>query len=391
MTYAAFIRTSWRLAAVLLLLGLCAGCQSMGPSAGTAASPPQGAMRDFVLQRMTDSVASLQRNDLAATEESLDEAISGVESVFGADAAAAKARSVWYEEGCKVFKGEPYERMMAYYYRGLVYLMRSDLENARACFRGGILQDAFAEEMQNRCDVALLYFLDYWLSLQLKDSEATVAAWNEVQRLRPDFEKPAPNHNVLIVVETGTAPRKLADGVGHGEMVYRRGKGFVETKAQVRLDGGPAARLYAMEDIFMQAATRGGRAVDRILQGKVQFRNAWADGQQVLSSAGQTAMLMAPLARANSTEFMNVGIGLSVVGATAGLIAMNAKPHADTRYWPNLPDAVHVLTIALPDGIHTLSFEFLDSTGTAVSDLTRTKNVMVGSGRSDTIWLRSRP
>ena len=48
---------------------------------------------------------------------------------------------------------------MAYYYRGVLYLRDGDYENARASFKGGMLQDGFAEEEQNRSDFALLSFL----------------------------------------------------------------------------------------------------------------------------------------------------------------------------------------------------------------------------------------
>jgi len=98
-------------------------------------------------------------NDRPGAADTLDRALAIVESTHGAGPEAAKARSLWYEEGCKIFKGEPYERCMMYYYRGLLYLWKKDYGNAHACFANGILQDAFAEEEQDQCDFGLLYFL----------------------------------------------------------------------------------------------------------------------------------------------------------------------------------------------------------------------------------------
>ena len=39
------------------------------------------------------------------------------------DKSAKKARSYFSEESKKIFQGEPYERVMAYYYRGILYWM----------------------------------------------------------------------------------------------------------------------------------------------------------------------------------------------------------------------------------------------------------------------------
>ncbi|MFP3441488.1 hypothetical protein R0K18_27540, partial [Pantoea sp. SIMBA_133] len=71
-----------------------------------------------------------------------------IENVYADSDAARKARSIWYEEAEKDFKGEPYERAMVYLYLGLIYLEEGDYGNARASFLAGLLQDAFAEEEQ---------------------------------------------------------------------------------------------------------------------------------------------------------------------------------------------------------------------------------------------------
>ena len=42
-------------------------------------------------------------------------------ALYGPDKDAKKARSLFHEESKKGFIGEPYERVMAYYYRGLLY------------------------------------------------------------------------------------------------------------------------------------------------------------------------------------------------------------------------------------------------------------------------------
>ena len=63
---------------------------------------------------------------------------------------AAKARSLWYEEGAKDFKGRALRARDGFYYRGLVYLTEADYENARASFRTALMQSSFAEEQRYR-------------------------------------------------------------------------------------------------------------------------------------------------------------------------------------------------------------------------------------------------
>jgi hypothetical protein len=100
----------------------------------------------------------MDAGDYDIAKELLDQVLLRIDMVYADNENAMKARSLWYEEGMKDFIGEPYERAMAFYYRGLLYMMDEDYENARACFKNGVIQDAFAEEEQNRCDFAALIF-----------------------------------------------------------------------------------------------------------------------------------------------------------------------------------------------------------------------------------------
>ena len=55
---------------------------------------------------------------------------------------AARARGLFAAERTKPFIGEPYERVMAYYYRGILYWRDGQPDNARACFRSGQVIDS---------------------------------------------------------------------------------------------------------------------------------------------------------------------------------------------------------------------------------------------------------
>ena len=108
--------------------------------AARLATDPAG---NRVLNQMEVGARAFWRADYPAAKPALDDAILRIDSVFSDNANAAKARKLWYDEGSKDFKGEPYERAMAFLYRGLIYLRDADYENARAAFRRGLMQDAY--------------------------------------------------------------------------------------------------------------------------------------------------------------------------------------------------------------------------------------------------------
>ena len=143
--------------------------------------------RNYVLNNMRVGVDALKLGYRDIAKQCFDNALNYIEAVFANNETAKKARSLWYEEGMKDFKGEPYERVMAYYYRGLLYMMDRDYENARSCFKAGIIQDAFAEESQYRCDFALLLFLQGYCSQKLGAYQLATAAFKELRKLRPDL------------------------------------------------------------------------------------------------------------------------------------------------------------------------------------------------------------
>lgn len=337
--------------------------------------------RNAVLNHMEIGARAFELSRFDVAEQHLDSSLNLIESVYGNTEAAAKARSLWYQEGSKDFRGEPYERVMAYYYRGLLYLQQRDYGNARASFEGGMLQDAFAEEEQNRFDFALMAYLSGWASFLEKNEVLQQRSFGELKKLRPDFVGPVAGQDTLLVIETGNSPRKLADGVGHYELVYRRGKFFRETQARVTINGKDVM-AYPMEDIFWQASSRGGRAVDRIVKGKAQFRSSNEGVGTVLTSTANTLQVLSPL----GSGLGQVAGAIGTVGALQLLVASKVQAQADTRYWSSLPDAVHVLTLKSAPG-QTVEVNFLDKDGVVLPELRKTVALPEKGG---VVWLRSR-
>lgn len=336
-----------RMAVALAAASLAAHAQTSSQSASVPA-PLQpyldkvikGDARSRVLHEMELGLAALSLQEIDVARHAFDRAVSLIEVTHGGTEQAQRARSLWYEEGTKDFKGEPYERAMAYYYRGLIYLRDRDVDNARACFNAAILQDAFAEEHQNRCDFAVLYLLAAYACHLQNDTTARDEEFTKFKALRPDFEAPAWADVMLAIAESGKGPRKLADGVGHFQMKIFRGKGVRDVKTEFAV-GEQKWRGYPAEDIAFQAMTRGSRPIDKILEGKVQFRNNADSFGTSLTSVSSEVLVVAPLL-GQSSNVSAVAGGIGLLGVASQFIAQNARPRADTRYWSSLPDTVHV-------------------------------------------------
>ena len=84
-----------------------------------------------------------QPNDAKALFEA---AMPAAEQILQPTLHARMAQSLFSPENVKGFHGEPYERAMGWFYRGLIYWMDGEPANARACFRTAQLMDALAEK-----------------------------------------------------------------------------------------------------------------------------------------------------------------------------------------------------------------------------------------------------
>ena len=324
-------------------------------------------------------------NDREAVK-AFDQVLDNLEAFLSDDEAAKRARSLWEAEGQKEFKGEPYERCMAYFYRGLHYLKSNDFENARAVFKSGLIQDMYVEEDKYRNDFALLLFLEGYSSFLNGDETLFEDRMKELKMVRPDFTYN--NERFLILAETGRSPRKVADGLGHSELKFRRGKRFKDVKVQVSIDGGAYTPLYPMEDIFVQSTTRGNRAFDKILDGKAVFKKNATEIASTLTAVSSNAMVFAPLF-SNVGNAQGIAGAIGAVGAISAVMALNATPHADIRFWNNLPDTIHVLPTNLSPGKHVLKFQYIDRDNNVIEGLSQQRTINI-SEEDHIFWTRSK-
>ena len=120
----------------------------------------QGPEKDKVLWQYRTALAALRKGQEEEAKAILDDALLTIGMSSAKDKDAKKSRGYFNEESRKTFRGEPYERVMAYYYRGILYWKDGEADNARACFRSAQLQDSDTENKEYASDYVLLDYLD---------------------------------------------------------------------------------------------------------------------------------------------------------------------------------------------------------------------------------------
>ena len=346
---------------------VCAGGQDLQDLIVARNAAPA---EDLLVHEMRLGLSALRGGDREQAAASLDRVLYGIEAVYANTEGALAARSLWQEEGRKVFKGEPYERVMAYLYRGVVHLQEGEYDTARAAFEGGALQDAFAEDLQFRSDFHTMALLSAWSSHLNGDAELAA------ERLREFNDDTGADVSIgqtscLAVAESGAGPRKLLDGVGGYKLVYRRGKNIDAEHAFLSHDEGYIAYPVHVEDLYWQARTRGRREFDAIIEGKVRFVNEQEARQDFLfemeNYLGWQRIAYRQLMTENSNVQVDVGVpgtagsALGVAGAVAGFLMTKPKLKADKRAWDNLPDRLHAFVFPCERADKGLAVRFTDS------------------------------
>jgi len=369
---------------MLAVFGLLAGCTSgtapraaiaytgdpiVDGNAELAAAPP----KDRVLWDDRIAATALRVGNFDEARAKLDDAILQAGGILNHTADAAKARSLFHAEESKTFIGEPYERVMDYYYRAILYWRDGQADNARACYRTGQLIDSDAEAQQYKSDYVLLDYLDGFASAKLGEdgSDALARAQALTRRRLPAYKKDA---NVLIFAEYGQGPVKYAGGE-YGEQLRFYTQPSRIHSARLTIDGRRIA-LPPYDDLNFQATTRGGRVMDYILGNKAVFK-------QTTNTVGDVALVgAAAAADYGSRDSDRAAIGLAALGVISKIASAATTPQADVRTWDNLPQYLSFAALKLSPGQHPAELEFFTRDGEVASELTRELTITVSDDPS---------
>ena len=341
----------------LMLCGLAliqAGCVSEGTTSSKLGAPSP---RDRVLLQYQQAGDALRRGQYAEAKPLLDDALLTLGGLSAGDRSAKQARGLFREESRKNFRGEPYERVMAYYYRGILYWMEGEPDNARACFRSAQIQDSDAESNEYQADYVLLDYLDGLASTKLAgDGSDAFKRASQVAR----FAKPPaydPQANVLLFAEMGSGPVKYAAGEYREQLKFTPGQSRAVAAV---LSVGPAkVHAVAYDDLSFQATTRGGRQMDHVLANKAVFKGA-------ASGLGNAALITGAVLATQSgrrSGLDEAGVGLLVAGLIFKGISAATTPAADTRAWPTLPNLLGFGAGRFAPGSYSGTLTFVDAGG----------------------------
>lgn len=315
--------------------------------------------RDKVLWQCRLGLQALRAGRDAEAKARLDDAILTMGGLINNNAAAARARSLWAGESRKVFIGEPYERVMAYYYRGLLYWRDGEPDNARACFRSAQFIDSEAESEGYRSDYVLLDYLDGLASARLAadGSDAFARAEKTFGRPLPAYE---PADNILLFAEWGRGPLKFAGG-RHGEQLRFDTQDTAIRRVTLTVDGR-TVELPAYDDLNFQATTRGGRVMDYILGRKAVFKDTTqAIGDVAFTGAAIAADQIYKRNGKRNHDAENAAVALAAIGLFSQAASAAADASADTRTWDNVPQKLSFASLRLAPGEHEVRIRFYDS------------------------------
>ena len=345
------------------------------------ASIEKGPPRDKLLWQYRLALAEMRRGQFDTAKPLLDVALLTLGGLYGKDAEGRKARRLFQKEAKKTFIGEPYERAMAYFYRGILYWRAGERDNARACFRSAEFEDSDAENGEYKCDYTLLDYLDGFATAKLggDGSDAFKRAEKNARGTKPPpYDTKV---NTLVFLDFGPGPTKYATGEYEEQLRFRTPTSPLQS-VQIQIDG-KIVNLKPADDLNFQATTRGGRVMDHVLANKAVFKG-------VTDTFGNAAIISGAVlasGRHRNSSADEVGAGLIVAGILSKIASAATTPEADVRCWNQLPQFLALGQFTLSPGEHSATINFLNAAGEADSKFAKHITFTVPEGRDAVIYV----
>jgi tetratricopeptide (TPR) repeat protein len=285
-------------------------------------------------------LAALEVGDYAVAERAFDAAIERIEAIYADNPNAKKAKSVFAAEKVKDFKGEPYERAMTYFYRGVLYVRVGDYQNARASFLSAERQSTLSENEAYDSTFGLMDYLAGWSSYCDGDATRAQELKDRAAKAQPEIFGPLqPNVSYIGLIDLGTGPVKFGTGQYKEKLSFKPSE-KAPSIASVNARDATVSDPVVAGDLNWQATTRGGRPVDAILNGKAQWKSGTGTASSVLTAAGYASTVEGALS--GNQNLQNAGTIGMALGLFSGLVSRAMTPAADTREWSNLPAAIEM-------------------------------------------------
>lgn len=314
----------------------------------------------FVLNNCRYGSCAIAAGDLPGAEQAFlatYEVINGVNTNTGGRTLGATL----VFEGIKVWKGEPFERAMAHYYLGLVYMIKGDYENARSAFRNSLFKlREYASDKDKKPDAqkyqefeskfALGYFGLGMCYQRLGNTDTAADNFKQAVALRPDLAPAVaavqkPETNVLIFVDYGRGPGRAGKGWYNEESAF----------GPTPLEAGPVPGIKLSVDAQDLTGPIRYDMLDTLAMAQDQ---KWMDIDTIRKTKaviGTGAMAAGVGVAAYGAERRDTGTALVGLGIAAAGAALAASSQADLRYWEMLPRTVYIVPGHVAPGEHTFS------------------------------------
>jgi tetratricopeptide (TPR) repeat protein len=327
-------------------------------SAAAAVIKPKTTKKDenFVLDNCRYGSAALAAGDIKGAENAFMAAYEVMNGVNTNNGGRTLGATLVYE-GVKVWKGEPFERAMAHYYLGLIFLIEHDYENARAAFQNSLFKlneyaskDDTDHYRASESSFALGYFglglcYSHLNKPDLAEENFKLAEKNDPRLAGVIRDLQQPGMNTVLFVDAGQGPRRAAKGW------YNEESAFGPTPAEV----GPVPPIEAFSDgQIVDHPDEQYNMVDTLAMAQQQ---RWQDIDTIRKTKaviGTGAMAGGAGLAAYGADRGNTGLALAGLGVAAFGAALAASSKADVRYWEMLPRTVYVVPLALTPGTHQL-------------------------------------
>lgn len=290
-------------------------------------------------------LAAMEVGEAALAAKAFEQSVARIQRIYADEPNAERARSLWNSEKVKDFKGEPYERAATFLYRGLLYLLANDWDNARASFRQAEWQNAIGQTEKYDRSFALPLYLAAWVSQCHGDNAQAAELLKSARGMAPDpfirsHPDTLPRH--LTLIEQGTGPEKVTLGEAKAVLGFLPRTDSTANRMEVKYRNAvPEAPSSVAGRVDWLALTRGGRPIQGVLEGKAAFKeNAQGVSQAAMEVSGnlyQSLSQMNNVALADMRRMANVGLGVAVIGGLASWLSRSVNAEADTRYWGSLP------------------------------------------------------
>ena len=263
-------------------------------------------------------------------------------------------------EDAKEYKGDPFERVMCHYYRGLLHYRARDYDAALAAFRRALDadKDTMSSDPEATKGLPTIHYLVARCFEMVGEPDTAATHYNRFAAMTKSTVEPG---NVLLVMEWGDGPLKKRSGVSDCMLdIVPRSSGI--EMAKVFVDGVEAAQVRPQVSLAAHAALHSQTKASTIQIVKGVTKQV----VRVLAFAGVLTAVL--LASGNDGRGERVGVGLAA-GTGAALIAgMLVRAERDVRIWDLLPNDLAVGTLDIPAGNHHIAVCYYDSAGSEIPE-----------------------